>query len=88
MLAHGTSERESWLWHRRLGHPSVSYLHTLFPKLFPLNKSISCETCILAKSHRQAYKHSNTRMQVPFSLIHSDVWGPAQFLGVRISGIM
>nr|GEV94667.1 hypothetical protein [Tanacetum cinerariifolium] len=22
MLAHGTSEREAWLWHRRLGHPS------------------------------------------------------------------
>ncbi|GJT48464.1 hypothetical protein Tco_0974621, partial [Tanacetum coccineum] len=21
MLAHGTSERETWLWHRRLGHP-------------------------------------------------------------------
>nr|GEX98592.1 ribonuclease H-like domain-containing protein [Tanacetum cinerariifolium] len=38
MLAHGTTEREAWLWHRRLGHPSVSYLHTLFPDLFPLNK--------------------------------------------------
>ncbi|GJS08316.1 putative ribonuclease H-like domain-containing protein [Tanacetum coccineum] len=22
MLAHGTSEREAWLWHKRLGHPS------------------------------------------------------------------
>nr|GFB31248.1 putative ribonuclease H-like domain-containing protein [Tanacetum cinerariifolium] len=38
MLAHETTEREAWLWHRRLGHPSVSYLHTLFPDLFPLNK--------------------------------------------------
>nr|GEW96125.1 putative ribonuclease H-like domain-containing protein [Tanacetum cinerariifolium] len=38
MLAHGTTKREAWLWHRRLGHPSVSYLHTLFPDLFPLNK--------------------------------------------------
>nr|GFB02979.1 putative ribonuclease H-like domain-containing protein [Tanacetum cinerariifolium] len=38
MLAYGTTEREAWLWHRRLGHPSVSYLHTLFPDLFPLNK--------------------------------------------------
>ncbi|GJY60618.1 putative ribonuclease H-like domain-containing protein [Tanacetum coccineum] len=77
MLAHGTSEREAWLWHRRLGHPSSSYLHTLFPKLFPLNKPISCETCILAKSHRQTFKPSNTRVKVPFSLIHSDVWGSA-----------
>ncbi|GKC56599.1 retrovirus-related pol polyprotein from transposon TNT 1-94 [Tanacetum coccineum] len=77
MLAHGTSEREAWLWHRRLRHPSVSYLHTLFPELFPLNKPISCETCILAKSHRQTFKPSNTIVKVPFSLIHSDVWGPA-----------
>nr|GEZ57651.1 putative reverse transcriptase, RNA-dependent DNA polymerase [Tanacetum cinerariifolium] len=23
MIAHGTSEREAWLWHRRLGHPSL-----------------------------------------------------------------
>nr|GEU43753.1 putative reverse transcriptase, RNA-dependent DNA polymerase [Tanacetum cinerariifolium] len=38
MLAHGTIEREGWFWHRRLGHPSVSYLHTLFSDLFPLNK--------------------------------------------------
>nr|GFD15114.1 putative ribonuclease H-like domain-containing protein [Tanacetum cinerariifolium] len=22
MLANGTTEREAWLWHRRLGHPS------------------------------------------------------------------
>ncbi|GJV35730.1 retrovirus-related pol polyprotein from transposon TNT 1-94 [Tanacetum coccineum] len=81
MLANGTSEREAWLWHRRLGHPSGSYLHTLFPKLFPLNKPISCETCILAKSHRQTFKPSNTRVKVPFSLIHSDVWGPAPVIG-------
>nr|GFC49258.1 putative ribonuclease H-like domain-containing protein [Tanacetum cinerariifolium] len=73
MLAHGTTEREAWLWHRKLGHPSASYLHTLFPELFPLNKSISCETCMLTKSHRQTYKHNNTRVKVPFSLIHSDV---------------
>ncbi|GJT23730.1 putative ribonuclease H-like domain-containing protein [Tanacetum coccineum] len=31
MLAHGTSDREAWLWHRRLGHPSVL---TLEPKVF------------------------------------------------------
>ncbi|GJT04421.1 putative RNA-directed DNA polymerase [Tanacetum coccineum] len=81
MLAHGTSEREAWLWHRRLGHPSGSYLHTLFPKLFPLNKPISCETCILAKIHRQTFKPSNTKVKVYFSLIHSDVWGPAPVIG-------
>nr|GEV57694.1 putative reverse transcriptase, RNA-dependent DNA polymerase [Tanacetum cinerariifolium] len=63
MLAHGTSERDAWLWHRRLGHPFVGYLHTLFPELFLLSKPISCETCILAKSHRQTFKPGNTRVK-------------------------
>ncbi|GKC71178.1 putative ribonuclease H-like domain-containing protein [Tanacetum coccineum] len=39
MLSHGTTEREAWLWHRRLRHPSTGYLHTLFPKLFSSNCS-------------------------------------------------
>ncbi|XP_071704000.1 uncharacterized protein [Rutidosis leptorrhynchoides] len=76
-LAHGTPTREAWLWHRRLGHPSAGYLHALFPSLFPSNVVLNCETCILAKSHRNTFKPSNTRKDVPFALIHSDVWGPA-----------
>ncbi|KAJ0466424.1 putative RNA-directed DNA polymerase [Helianthus annuus] len=80
MLAHGTLEREAWLWHRRLGHPSSGYLHLLFPKLFPSNSKINCETCILAKSHRKSYKPSNSRVDLPFSLVHSDVWGPSPVL--------
>ncbi|GJR63477.1 putative RNA-directed DNA polymerase [Tanacetum coccineum] len=34
MLAHGTSEREAWLWHRRLGHPS----DRVPPKRYSLEK--------------------------------------------------
>ncbi|KAJ0927704.1 putative RNA-directed DNA polymerase [Helianthus annuus] len=81
MLAHGSMDREAWLWHRRLGHPSIGYLHLLFPKLFPYNKPLNCETCVLAKSHRHTYKPNNTRVDLPFSLIHSDVWGPAEVIG-------
>ena len=30
----GVKEREIWLWHRRLGHPSFIYMKHLFPDLF------------------------------------------------------
>ncbi|KAJ0493166.1 putative RNA-directed DNA polymerase [Helianthus annuus] len=81
MLAHGTENREAWLWHRWLGHPSSGYSHLLFPKLFSSNGKIDCETCFLAKSHRKSFKPSNTKVDLPFSLIHSDVWGPAPTIG-------
>lgn len=81
MLAHGSTDREAWLWHRRLGHPSTGYLHRLFPKLFPTNKVLNCETCVLAKSHRHTFKSNDTKVDFPFSLIHSDVWGPAKVGG-------
>lgn len=72
-------ERHIWLLHRRLGHPSFGYLHHLFPDLFSTEEhsSFKCETCILAKSHRVPYHVSNTQREMPFSLIHSDVWGPS-----------
>ncbi|RYR09906.1 hypothetical protein Ahy_B05g078340 [Arachis hypogaea] len=78
MLAHGTITRQLWLWHRRLGHPSFGYLKILFPSLFTGNTElIKCETCIQAKNHRVTFFPSNTRVNSVFSLVHSDVWGPA-----------
>ena len=46
------------LWHNRLGHPSFFYLKHLFPCLFKgLDcASFDCETCFLAKIHRNSYK--------------------------------
>ncbi|XP_071719418.1 uncharacterized protein [Rutidosis leptorrhynchoides] len=87
MLAHGTPDREAWLWHRRLGHPSAGYLRILFPNLFSSNNSIECETCILAKSHQNSFKTSNTKIESPFALVHSDVWGPARVNGGTIFDI-
>ncbi|XP_071741087.1 uncharacterized protein [Rutidosis leptorrhynchoides] len=84
MLAHGTPDRQAWLWHRRLGHPSAGYLRILFPNLFSSNNSIECETCILAKSHQNSFKTSNTKTERPFALVHSDVWGPARVNGGTI----
>ena len=47
-------EHQIWMWHRRLGHPSFSYLKHLFPSLFSqVNERVfECEICIQAKSHR------------------------------------
>jgi hypothetical protein len=80
-------ERQIWLWHLRLGHPSFGYMKHLFPDLFS-NMSLfdlKCETCILAKSHRTSYPLSMNKSHVPFALIHSDVWGPSPIS--TVSGI-
>jgi len=78
MLAHGTVTRQLWLWHRRLGHPSFGYLKILFPSLFISNtEPIKCETCTRAKNHRVTFPPNNNRVNYAFSLVHSDVWGPA-----------
>jgi transposase InsO family protein len=73
------NKKEIWLWHKRLGHPSFSYLKKLFPSLFhKCNISdFLCETCVMAKSHRAVYPLSNKKTDFPFSLVHTDVWGPA-----------
>uniref|UniRef100_A0A2N9GH34 DUF659 domain-containing protein n=1 Tax=Fagus sylvatica TaxID=28930 RepID=A0A2N9GH34_FAGSY len=79
----GTKESKArdkiWLWHRRLGHPSFQYLQHLFPSLFSkVNVSnFHCEPCIYAKNHRVSFPLSFNKSDVPFSLIHTNVWGPS-----------
>ncbi|CAJ2645609.1 unnamed protein product [Trifolium pratense] len=66
------------LWHSRLGHPSFPYLKHLFPELFR-NKDLSlfkCEACEFAKHHRSHFPLQPYKPSKPFSVIHSDVWGP------------
>ena len=74
----GVKERQIWLWHNRLGHPSFRYLSYLFPELFTKvsESDFKCEACIQAKSHRVPYPISMNKCDTPFSIIHSDVWGP------------
>ncbi|CAL2249190.1 unnamed protein product [Prunus armeniaca] len=71
---------EVWLWHRRLGHALFGYLHKLFPSLFSQLdiSSFTCDIRELAKSHRVPFPLSSYKNLVPFSLVHSDVWGPAK----------
>lgn len=77
-------DREIMLWHYRLGHPSFQYLKFTFPNLFKnkIPSSFKCEICALVKPHRTFYPPRPYKPYVPFSLIHSDVWGPS-----RISSI-
>ncbi|CAL2271615.1 unnamed protein product [Prunus armeniaca] len=69
-----------WLWHKRLGQASLGYLKKLFPSLFSSLdvSSFQCDTCELAKSHRVLFRLSSNTSLVSFSLVHSDVWGPAK----------
>uniref|UniRef100_A0A2N9FXX4 Integrase catalytic domain-containing protein n=1 Tax=Fagus sylvatica TaxID=28930 RepID=A0A2N9FXX4_FAGSY len=71
-----------WLWHRRLGHPSFGYLRHLLPSLFSRlqNVDFKCDTCIKAKSQRVSYPVSLNKTDIPFALIHSDVWGPSPII--------
>ena len=73
------NEKEIWLWHRRLGHPSFTYMKHLFPDLFSQVKNFDdkCKTCIIAKSHRVSYPLRLNKKDSPFTLIHSNVWGPS-----------
>lgn len=69
-------------WHYRLGHPSFSYLKYLFPKLFR-NKHLSlfkCEICQLAKHTRAIFHPVSYKSTQPFTLIHSDIWGPSRII--------
>ena len=62
---------------RRLVHPSLPHLKHLFPSLKNTVMSLDCESCILVKSHKHSYLPSVSHSTSPFTLIHSDVWGPA-----------
>ena len=67
------------LWHYRLGHPNFMYLEKLFPSLFNKNsKFFNCEVCQVSKHTRSHYPTQPYKPSQPFSLIHSDVWGPSR----------
>jgi hypothetical protein len=70
-----SKERRIWLLHRRLGHPSFSYLRHLFLNLFSTvnDSDFTCDTCIMAKIHRVPYPLSMNKSNIPFALIHYDV---------------
>lgn len=72
------------LWHYLLGHPNFLYLQKLFPSLF-INKnpkSFQCEVCQFSNHVRNSYHTQPYKASHPFSLIHSDVWGPSRIKNI------
>ncbi|KAJ7961891.1 Retrovirus-related Pol polyprotein from transposon TNT 1-94 [Quillaja saponaria] len=66
------------LIHSRLGHPSLSKLQKMVPRLSHLS-SLNCESCQLGKHTRVSFpKHSRFRAESHFHLVHTDVWGPSR----------
>ena len=75
-------------WHRRLGHPSFGILEKLFPNLtkYCPRNHFFCEACELGKHKRSVYAPINKRSDVPFMVIHSDVWGPSPIASLKDIG--
>ncbi|KAL0302731.1 UNVERIFIED_CONTAM: Retrovirus-related Pol polyprotein from transposon TNT 1-94 [Sesamum angustifolium] len=68
-------------WHSRLGHPSLSTLQ----KILPIDSArLECESCELGKHHRASFPpRLEKRSSSPFTLVHSDIWGPCRFESLR-----
>ena len=71
------AKTEIWLWHRRLGHVSFSYIQKLFPGLFKRIdlSNYCCHVCELAKSHQTLFPFNLNKNPLPFMDIYSNVWG-------------
>ena len=80
LMSHGQT---IFFLHKRLGHPSVLVLKTLFLTLKIPHPLPSCEVCEYAKHKKSIYPSSLTRKSYPFQLIHSDVWGPLQEVSIH-----
>ncbi|KAK4384958.1 Retrovirus-related Pol polyprotein from transposon RE1 [Sesamum angolense] len=63
------------LWHRRLGHPSLSVLKHV-PDVKSIDTSTTCMVCPLAKQSRLPFSTCEIHSKNPFELIHVDLWGP------------
>ena len=75
-----SNKEQIWLHHFHLGHPSFSVLRTMFPLLFKFIDvdSFHCDVCEFAKHHRVSFPLSNKKCSIPFTLVHSNIWGPAR----------
>ena len=68
----------SALWHQCLGHRSSSRLKLAVPSFCSSDVSCTdhCHVCPMAKQTRLPFPISSITINVPFDLIHCDIWGP------------
>lgn len=52
MFTHGSFDYHLWMWHLRLGHPSLTCLKHLFSSFENTTPYLDCEAYVLAKSHK------------------------------------
>lgn len=78
-------ESQVMLWHFRLGHPNFVYLEKMFPHLFINKRSnlFQCEICQFSKHTRHVYSSIPYKPTYPFSIIHSDIWGPSRVKNIN-----
>ncbi|CAL5322797.1 unnamed protein product [Camellia sinensis] len=73
-----------YLWHSRLRHLSTDRLRSLAQSgvlgKVSLSELTECQGCKLAKMTALPFHKSTSISDTPFSLVHTDVWGPSPIL--------
>ena len=67
------------VWHHRLGHPSLSRLSLLKNVISDLvmpSANEHCKVCHISKQKRLPFHTAVHFADLPFDLIHCDIWGP------------
>ena len=79
-------ENDKWIWHRRVGHTSMSIISKLsqhelvrgLPKI-KFEKDKECEACIQGKHTKSSFHSKNiVSTQKPLELLHIDLFGPTK----------
>lgn len=75
VLSHTVDNKDLNLWHKRLGHPSLSTVNSIINKCnIPYTASfLPCEACPLGKSHVLPFSTSLTICTIPLQLVQADV---------------
>ena len=80
----------SWLWHKKLGHASMSVLNRLvklnlvngLPKIKFIQDKI-CDVCARGKQKRNSFKPKHVVSTFKsFDLVHMDLFGPTRTLSI------